>query len=487
MGDKSFSIERQSSFNLAEQLTRELGVTQEEKTSANDLVDWLEQHGIPLSESQIDAHRFVAGVWPADPRDEFEKISPFSWLAPFFDESRREQWTRLVSTLDLDKTALAPGAKSVFLAMQAGCGLELHCEGDDAAIAFADWKTFIDAHKEIGGSRRGRVTAHLPFAWMKAIPGENDLIEKVGGALGLNLAVGDDREALEFIFGIERGMKLPAAGEHFYNFEMFFLSGHLDQKIMQQLALKFPHPDKRVDMAQKLRGISAKYAKYIYEGQIAQMKQDFGITEYTFHPGPLGGWLKPEEFEFFKTNLAEVLQFTTTQGVRLQIESQALSTQQWVELFNDQRFIAYRDRQALGVTVDLVHIEGERQKFTCLQENPQLAVEFGVSAEEFGARPDMNFWFAKMDESWVKEFHLTASAPTTMEGMVNSKGAVLDNHLQIADQRGIVPWFAETLEYVSAFNLAREKKDWIILVQEATLDLEDLQKCKAILETKNPV
>ncbi len=270
-----------------------------------------------------------------------------------------------------------------------------------------------------------------------------------------------------------------------FNFEMFYLSGHLDQQVLNQINADYPDitPKQRAALVEAFQQFNSELAFQLYKEQIQNMSQglispdpnrhDLEITRYTLHASHLLGTATDHEFiNIFLPQLKRMLVETkkmSPQGkpIKLQVETQGLTASQWQKLLDNHDFDDYWGEH-LGVTVDLVHVQNEFDLYHELKATKPL------SAVLFGKRTDLIFWLDKINTSGqeiVSDVHITKSPPGT--------GPDKDQHYALSDDSDPTarcPMLKEFVQAVSRYNSSQpDKSKQIIMEAEFTLRDADIQ------------
>ncbi len=362
-------------------------------------------------------------------------------------------------------------AKKVVLGLIA-TGLEFHVENFTAAGEKNFWTFLIDfiqnlkkyeAFQTPETESLTRVTAHLPFMIAKdrKVHDEESFRETVFDNIDIDalkqilqskkipLKNIDTRikEIIQTFWNIERGF-VDSQGVLRLHFEMFFL-GYLDERASNS----FESEEDRMIA----RELSKNMSVTTWKKQIQQMKQAYGVTQYTLHAAPLGqflgeGKIDHQEYTMLQESLLELGTFAQEQKVVIQIETQGLTQEQWRVLFQDEKlqelWCGDNTEYGLGITVDLVHVWGEQ-------------------AKDGDIRPDFDFWSEHLGK--VTEVHVSNSGET-------EQGApfVNDAHEGYSNPEGEVPGKSFLQEVVERNKILKEqKKRTIVVVQEATMTIED--------------
>lgn len=445
-----------------------------------------EKYGIIFGASQIDNwylhgvwKAFEHGTderYPGLEKFPMTKIDPISWIYPFLPEDVRrfapgevrhvfsEEVVKYFNENPEEcKAALLPYAKQIVLSLMTEDSVfEIHPETDlggrKSEANIDAWNHFISLFRYLASQKSGEESkpfslretpakeskfhesAHCTFAVVKDEAHKQDFLDRlvqIAKAGGETLDY-TDVLAAEAFWDAERGFEKD--GIHYMNFEMFFMSGYLDPIVRNEIHKKvvawingksgLPPPTEeqiaktKAAWVEKLTKLSKTYAYNLHLEQITWMRERYGIKEFTIHAGPLGGSINQEEFGNFKTNLITLLFELKRQGkndVVLQAETQGMTENQWNDLFEDEDLYDLWGNR-LGVTLDLVHVESENEKFLTITELRSLGQLDALDLvheldplNTYGKKPRLEYWLEKIGKGIVKEVHASKTSPTNMD------------------------------------------------------------------------
>lgn len=526
------------------------------KNARDERRELKETYGIIFGASQIDNwylygvwKAFEHGADERYPRLEklpMTKIDPISWLYPFLPKDVRdfapgeirhvfsqEVVKYFEENSEECKAALLPYAKQIVLSLMTEDSVfELHPEtdlgGKNSEANIDAWNHFINLFRYLASQKSGEESkpfslretpatespfhesAHCTFAVIKDEAHRQDFLDRLveiakagGETLDYTIIL-----AAEAFWDAERGFEKD--GIHYMNFEMFFMSGYLDPVVRNEIHKKvvawingksglLPPTEEQIAetetaWAEKLTKLSKTYAYNLHLEQISWMRERYGVKEFTLHAGPLGGAINKSEFQNFKDNLKKLfidLRDQNKTDVILQIESQGLTKSQWEDLLEDPELKNLWGKR-LGITLDLVHVEAENNKFKAIQELKAKGDEDSLNRANvldplgtYEEKPSLEFFLNLILDHYVREVHISKTTASSIDWFKEKKTFVADDHLPISDNTKdtYVPGLAQTVKAVSKFNLEhRRDPDFhpIVIMQESTFSQDDIRELSRI-------